>query len=217
MNQNFKQLVLLLFLCFPFWLHAQQHNYCNFDLAAVPPSVTSVIDVRANDDFNPPPTVWNYYPGSVTCDYAYFFGAFSSREGGTWSILNQDSISYTPPVGFMEAWDRLTYGACAPATPTSAHDSASVHIYVTCVATANDPQFQSGVSIYPNPVQESLRLNGPNLHLVEALTIWSVDGKLVVPAQPWRDSLTVAGLPTGLYLLRLEVGGKPYFLRFQKV
>jgi hypothetical protein len=217
MNQIFKRLVLLLCVFLPLLTVAQFHNYCNFDLAAVPPGVTSVIDVQANDDFNPPPGVINYYPGSVTCDYSYFFGAFSSREGGTWSILNQDSIAYTPPAGMMEAWDRLVYGACAPTPGSGAHDSASVHIYITCMATANDPQFQSGVSIFPNPVGETLRLTGPSLRNIGQVSIWTLDGKQVVAPQPWRDSLTVGHLPSGLYLLRMEVGTQPYYLRLSKL
>lgn len=216
MRQIFGKLILLLCILYSQSLSAQYHNYCNFDLAAVPPGVTSVIDVSANDDYNPPTWVVNYYAISFTCDYPYRYGNFSSEQGATWSILNQDSVAYTPPVGFMNAWDHFIYGVCRPSAPTYSHDSASVYVYVTNVVTTNDPQYLSGVSIYPNPVNETLRLDGPNHLLIETVSVWSMDGRQVLAPQPWRESLAVSSLPNGIYLLEIKMEGQPFYLRFHK-
>jgi len=200
--------ILLLLLLLATSIQAQWHRYCYRDTFQVPAGVPSVLDVLANDDLNPSPSAPNYTANPVTVDYGYFFGNLQSEQGGTLVILNDDSIQYTPPVGYSGP-DRFYYGI-GSAPSSGAMDSAQVQLTVGTVTSVVRP-LSEPVAIYPNPVQDVLRCRGIADH--DPLVVFSLNGQQVAEGSGRVD---VSRLSPGIYVVRVGQETEVTHLRFMK-
>ncbi|MFL5752705.1 MAG: T9SS type A sorting domain-containing protein [Bacteroidia bacterium] len=115
---------------------------CGIDNANCYINGSKIIHVRTNDTW---PS--NY----LTIGYSYV--PFSTPAHGTITILNNDSIQYTPNTNYVGP-DKFIYGVASPGNPTSASDTASVFINVVsnpncfAVATMGPTAYACGDSIF---------------------------------------------------------------------
>jgi hypothetical protein len=60
--------------------------------------------------------------------------------------------------------------------------------------------------MYPQPVKDRLFIDIPNQRQIARLTIMDALGKVVLIQKDWNpDWISVAHLPSGLYLVKLEM------------
>lgn len=63
------------------------------------------------------------------------------------------------------------------------------------------------VKVYPNPVQEVLIIELPEMQATTRMELWNMEGKkLMDQTISSHSSVQVASLPSGVYLLRLKTG-----------
>lgn len=216
MKYLFTIILAILLLGMSFGYSQVWHQYNYPDTAAVSATGTSFINVRANDDMNPPIGSWNFINVPVICDYPWPWGSFTSEQGGTWAVFNNDSVTYNPPSSWTAGWDRFMYATCEQGNGFQ-YDTARVFVFVDTNATAlQNPSYLSGISIYPNPVQQEIRLDGPNVSRLQSVAIYGIDGREVVAPTAWTGMLATEDLPAGLYLFQLRMGGEIHHLRFAK-
>ena len=79
------------------------------------------------------------------------------------------------------------------------------------------PEFsQNTITIYPNPVTNTLFINAENLE-IESLTIYSVSGQeIITQKSPETLSIDVSGLSKGLYFIELTSNSRKSFKKFIK-
>ena len=94
------------------------------------------------------------------------------------------------------------------------------YLNFTDVATASEPlHLKSVVKTYPNPVQELLQIEVQLINNQPArLEIVNLDGKVVIRKQLDNPitSISIAGLPKGMYLCRVQNGKETSTAKFIK-
>lgn len=205
----------MVLLLAPAGIFAQWHQYNYPDTVSVAPGVTSVINVRANDDMSPPLGSFPNLTNPVICDYPWPWGSFGTMQGGTWAVLNLDSVSYTPPSGFVSGWDYFLYATCEQGDPYQ-YDTAKVLVFVDPLLGTQNPAWSAGISISPNPATNQLRLVGPRQSEWESLAILSVTGQRIGEAKGNSGPMDISGLPVGIYWLEVRMGQEWHHLRFIK-
>jgi hypothetical protein len=84
------------------------------------------------------------------------------------------------------------------------------------VATSNQIT-NNNINIYPNPATEELTITN-NLNLpITAVELRNTDGKLLSIFENGAKKMDVSDLPSGVYLLKLEIAGRMYYERFVKL
>ncbi|WP_375419475.1 RICIN domain-containing protein [uncultured Hymenobacter sp.] len=84
------------------------------------------------------------------------------------------------------------------------------------LATATAAPAAAGVSLYPNPAEEQLTLEGAESFVGGEVRIRDVAGREVARAAYQGQTISVAGLKAGLYLLELRHAGATSRLRFAR-
>lgn len=85
-------------------------------------------------------------------------------------------------------------------------------VNTTCYAdkllSVNEFQNAHEVIVYPNPTSELITINSPNNNAIDAVSIYSIDGKLIGryknPFMTSQFSINVENLATGFYSLKIE-------------
>ena len=67
-------------------------------------------------------------------------------------------------------------------------------------------EMESNLSVYPNPVSESLLLNLPNMEILD-IKLTDLKGKLISTIDPKKRMVDVSTLTNGIYLLSITVDG----------
>jgi len=76
-------------------------------------------------------------------------------------------------------------------------------VWGTCPALGIDDQYFTNLSIYPNPVENSLFILGNDTPI--SVSIYNVLGKEVLSVMN-TDNINVAKLPSGVYVLKISNG-----------
>ncbi len=63
---------------------------------------------------------------------------------------------------------------------------------------------RGGISIYPNPAKTSFTVSASNGDKIFNVEIYSLDGKLVKEIKPYEKKVTVKGLNSGVYLVKIR-------------
>lgn len=111
---------------------------------------------------------------------------------GFTAISNETSSTFSPALNGQYAV-KVTKGNC---TDTSA-----------CVLfTSTKSLITDQIRMYPQPVKDRLFIDIPNQRQIARLTIMDALGKVVLIQKDWNpDWISVAHLPSGLYLVKLEM------------
>jgi len=72
-----------------------------------------------------------------------------------------------------------------------------------CILSSNDISLQDNVTIYPNPVKESLNFNTPNNLVINALQIYNSLGKQVLQVSNPKNKINVSNLPSGILFVQI--------------
>ena len=70
----------------------------------------------------------------------------------------------------------------------------------------NDVQKTVSIQVYPNPVQAELKVQTSNKEIVNQLSIYGLDGKLIKTYNPKSNNpaIDVSQLPKGTYLIEVQ-------------
>lgn len=121
--------------------------------------------------------------GPSPYSWAWLFG-----DGGN-SNLQNPSNTYTA-VGTYTVTLLSSHGAC----------SDTAYSDVTVINTSSIEESQYAISIYPNPANNEISIEGLNgaLSMVE---LYSMDGKLMLQSEMQDGTLNIEALPSGSYIL----------------
>lgn len=88
---------------------------------------------------------------------------------------------------------------------------------VTKITSTSTNQWEeSGLSIYPNPVQDFLRLNNASNQIIERVEVMSLQGQLMKQFIRPKNEILLSDLPSGLYLLKVQLGDDFYHQQIVK-
>lgn len=147
-NPGIRKIIFFLLAAVVCTAYKSTAQTCVADNATAYVNGSVVIKVRANDT----------YPSNYLT-IPYTFGAAAAPQHGTITILNGDSIQYTPNANYV-GQDHFIYGVADPSFPTYAVDTASVTVNITCnlqVAANGDISFCGNI-----PAQTSLIATAAN-------------------------------------------------------
>ncbi|KQC32321.1 glycosyl transferase [Nonlabens sp. YIK11] len=132
------------------------------------------------------------YIVSVGSDPNFAGSSYSVNDGVTW--VNIDTKQHVD-VAFLNTSAGYSGGF------TSDTNTTGVFKYVGDVLSAGDEfAFAKAISLYPNPTRNELNISGTDRVL--NLELFNLSGQSLKVFQP-SHSLSLEGLPTGLYLLKI--------------
>lgn len=202
----------LFFLFFLATTAFTQTHFCVPDSVVTLKNTAITIDVRANDST------------SINCiyttDYSLCCGSFNGPEHGTISILNWDSVSYTPNPDFVGI-DNFVYSIYFETSATGACDSARVYVTVKDPNGTQTPTNQAiGIQMFPNPANDYLyfKENGSTNVSGLEIRVFSLLGKLVLQHSAQKTAsisvkLDISELPSGIYVVQVDSGKLKYIQR----
>ncbi|MBO6518126.1 MAG: T9SS type A sorting domain-containing protein [Bacteroidia bacterium] len=182
------------------------HQYAYHDTVETARNKSVMVHVTKNDSFKAPKSAANYMATPVICDYPFFYGTFTSKEGGTWKIVNADSIEYSPKANFTGK-DQIYYGICNSGSKYN-WDTGIVYIDVVAMSSLEVIEDEPEFSIYPNPSREVITLKvspealSPELHI----SIIDVLGTTIkeIPIIKASTKLNIKELNIGIYFFQLQ-------------
>lgn len=153
-----------------------------------------------------------YYDGQNT-NSPFDLGAY---EGGT---IGCALISGTPTsAGIFDLTINVNaYVGGVPTANAQLIDWYSIEI-TTCTASINENEF-SNFSVYPNPAQTSISVDGLNGANFEAVVITNLNGAIVKEIRSISTSnqtIDVSDLENGIYLIQVETASSKEVIRFVK-
>jgi hypothetical protein len=148
-------------------------------------------------------TKWIDYAGGTT-EATFFQDYNTGPEAGTWKsreIKISDLNGGNTRSDLAELV--LTFSAAFAARPAKVYID-NVYFYRAATASIND--LKSNVTVYPNPVENTLNVSAGDV--VDSLTIFDLTGREVLRATPNAAafSLDVSSLNKGLYLVTVKAG-----------
>jgi len=89
------------------------------------------------------------------------------------------------------------------------------YLEVNVTMGVKNPALHKAVSLYPNPVSDVLNINNESGRDITGIEVYSVNGVLVKQARS-GNSISVADLQSGLYLVKVQVNNQLLNLKFIK-
>ena len=133
---------------------------------------------------------------SVTSmDYMFYEADAFNQDISSWCVSN---INYEP-IDFSSYNSPLNY--------------SNKPVWGTCPDLGIDDQFFINVSIYPNPVENSLLISGNDTPI--SVSIYNVLGKEVLSVKN-TNNINVQALPSGVYVIKITDGTHQMNRRFIK-
>ncbi|MDP5169483.1 MAG: T9SS type A sorting domain-containing protein [Bacteroidia bacterium] len=133
-----------------------------------------------------------------------YFVVERSVDQGRWDALGQVSAT-----GYSSSASAYQFDDTQPIVGKAFYRLRQVDVDGTFdySQTVEITLLNDGIAVYPNPVKDLLHLDLPGQTPVQA-TIIDFQGRVAIrqSLQPGNNSLSVAQLPAGLYLLRLNDG-----------
>lgn len=141
------------------------------------------------------------------------YNVYRRVEGGLWSKVNSDIIEETTYTD-MSVPDAGVYIYMVKAAKLKANGSGTFYneshgsettVEFFSALTVNEPVT---FNVYPNPNNGNFQVTANQA--IDALRIYSADGKLVHQAQPntAQVSIELSDLSTGVYMLEMDVNGE---------
>jgi hypothetical protein len=177
-----------------------------------------IAESTVNDSLN----VWNL---GINAPYAPFQSAFVSALNyqftgasltltnkwyfgdGTFSNSNNPTHLYTNVQAYTVS--HVVTNACEK-------DSVVMVINASINNNIHSLNENKNISIYPNPANTEIAIQAEGVAINEiTFTIMDAFGKIQMTGKN-TTQINIAGLPRGLYLIRLNLGGKTEYLKFQK-
>lgn len=152
------------------------------------------------------------------------FFTIIETEGGDGSLLvlaNGGTPPYTITVNGELATGGLMENLAAGSYMVVITDAAGCIVQLEALIgslTTREAEMGEGLHLYPNPASTYLRIDAGEMPLTGALTIYSLDGKIVAQhmLQGTKTAEISLNMANGLYILTAEAGGKRYFQKFTK-
>lgn len=120
-----------------------------------------------------------------------------------WSIFHgADTLVSTMYTQEYTYTDAGTYRIQVRGRDYSSRNTTKEYTITVNAATAVDNTFERVAGIFPNPVYNELNISG--IAEGETITIYSLQGKLIVRQVFTGDGIPVDQLPAGVYLLRCK-------------
>lgn len=147
----------------------------------------------------------NYYDEVlVPVDQDFYVGFRVKVNGSTHYGWARVKLTGNASSGYSADWQQIAYNS-TPNAPISAGQTGNVGIA---------EHGTNEVSIYPNPVQDALIIDGREQ--IENVTIYDIYGKMMF-TEPVNDGkINVAGLPTGIYMAMIEFATGVETVKFVK-
>jgi hypothetical protein len=122
--------------------------------------------------------------------------------------------------GLGEDEEIKSINICWPSGITQEITGAQINTTITVVeedlTTGSDEVSEPEFLVFPNPATEMLYISTPGELNRQDVTIFSVAGQVVQQQSLINDVINIAALPAGMYVLRLEIDGKPVHHKFMK-
>ena len=160
---------------------------CNPDYVTMSGGSSFRYDVMYNDEI----------PGPVSIEVS------RQPTNGSATVESDKTITYRPDQGFNQDLDTVYYRVCMEAN-SNICDSSMMVVYVNLPVSARDLAGQM-ISLYPNPSNGSVRIEGPVHVLQGKISVMDLTGRVVYS----EDASTQR---SGPYLLDLDYLGKGYYL-----
>lgn len=125
----------------------------------------------------------------------YFYADYCSGEVGTYQD-GASSFVTTVPGTFITTFGEDTNGEL--------YVAGSNKIYRIEGEMSVSDQEQLNISVYPNPVANVLNISSHKT--IDAVQIYSLEGKLLINAQQDLNKINVSTLPKGTYILTVHTG-----------
>ena len=150
---------------------------------------------------------WNV--SNVTNMFAMFNEAESfNQDIGNWDVSNVTDTRYM--FSFASAFNQDISGWCVsniPETSEFSKDSplteSNKPVWGTCPVLGIDDQYLTNISIYPNPTNDKLFIQG--LSDATEVSIYNILGKEVISTKN-TSNINVKALPKGVYIIRISNG-----------
>jgi hypothetical protein len=107
--------------------------------------------------------------------------------------------------------------------------AAGHEVYVTSSATGNpanfttvisaiDPEIKESITVYPNPFDDYIMINGSGLHAGSIASFYSLDGRLRYRAvlNHSTERINTSDIKAGAYILQLIDGDRNYSVKIVK-
>ena len=130
-------------------------------------------------------------------------------ETVTWSISNQTSMLTTISTsGLLTVGSNETAATLKVKAVSNFNPAVSDEVTVTITTTGIDETALSGISIYPNPVKDELRIKSEELR-INSVEICDVAGRvvetrLIASLHEGTATINVSTLPQGVYLVKIH-------------
>lgn len=71
--------------------------------------------------------------------------------------------------------------------------------------TTEENQINTAVAVYPNPVNDVLNVSFPKDQVIESVTLYSIEGKIIFSQTLKDNQIDLSGLLKGVYILKTNL------------
>jgi hypothetical protein len=71
--------------------------------------------------------------------------------------------------------------------------------------TTEENQIDTAVAVYPNPVSDVLNVSFPKDQVIESVTLYSIEGKIIFSQTLKDNQIDLSGLLKGVYILKTNL------------
>lgn len=126
--------------------------------------------------------------------YNAFFYNWDFGDGSSSAVPNPNHV-YSQPGVYTVQLATTTAAACS--------DTITKQVSVDLNSSVSD-LYDSGITTFPNPVQNELNITGLNQGVLLKVELFSIDGKLVYELSQKGNIFTIPSFQNGVYLLKLS-------------
>ena len=126
----------------------------------------------------------------------YFYADYCSGEIGTYQNGGSSSFVTNIPSTFITAFGEDANGEL--------YVAGSNKIYRIVGELGISGQEQLNISVYPNPATDIVNINSDKK--IDAVQVYSYEGKLLINAQQNLNQINVSALPKGNYIMAVQTG-----------
>jgi PKD repeat protein len=160
-----------------------------------------------------PVSAWTSSINNLVVDFTDASTPVGSVSSWMWDFGDGNTSTMQNPTHTYSADG--TYNVCLTVTDSCGSDSSCMSVTVADAANSLSEDILANVSLYPNPANNLLVLNGLNSLLPVKLQIVNVLGQVLEQKQFVRNTtINTADLAEGIYFLQLELDGSKVSKRF---
>ncbi len=146
---------------------------------------------------------------ALSCADNQLLTSLNVKNGNNTNIYDDDfEVENNPNLTCIivddAAWSTANWTSYIDATSTFVNNQAACD----ALASVSENNLENQISIFPNPAANSIHIQNDAGYVIDAISIYTILGKLIYQYKDIQNSIDVSDLSNGMYLIKLNSNNK---------